>query len=598
MKYLAMITLICCFIHGKSQNFNWITTAGYSNQVDIFYGAIEIEKDQNDNLYCFDVVSGNQISEGIEIPIESSGLNTIIYKYDSMGYFLSGSAIGGNFNFCAAEIDDYNNLYVLGNATNNSFIYQGTTYNLNQGSFKQVLLKFNSNGQLIWYKETGYSGLPRGVLLEYSFGEVFFQTEFTSVCSIDTSGELMNTLPFFYQAYQNQENVYGLPLLGSDHFSNGDILLAANIRGNVSWIENDTISSVQNANSILLTRFTRDFQPIWSKIIPSLNLIEGKSIPISINSDDVIFAGIEINDSLNFAGTIVVGNTASIQGALISLNSDGTERWISHIQSIGNTKLNAIEYDPFHNLIWCAGFIESTSTFGDTSILIQTDQLGNGFLAAVNLQGEFVDCFSPNSNSITEGKSLRILNSEQLLVGFRNASIDEHVWSCINFQNQGGLILSSYRFDPFDQIIANITANENILSASFAGEIQWLLDGNPIDGETSTSIQANSTGLYSATLDYPGDCLDPVESNSIYVSVDGLDQIDSSVIIYPQPCNEKIILKSNEEFNNYRIYTSSGILVQEGVIYHSMIQIDELTPGMYILLLRNNFKIETKRFIK
>lgn len=598
MKYLTTIIFICSFIHSQSQNFNWITTAGYSNQVDIFYGAIEIERDLNGDIYCFDVVSGNQNSDGVEIPIESAGLNTIVYKYDSIGHFLSGYMIGGNFDFCAAEIDDQNNLYILGNATNNLFIYQGATYNLNQGNFKQVLLKFNSNGQLIWYKETGYSGLPRGVLLEYSQGEVFFQTEFTSVCSIDTSGELINTLPFFYQAYQNQENGNGLAILGNDHFSNGDVLLAANIRGDVSWIENDTISSVQNGNSILLTRFTRDFQPIWSKIIPSINRIEGKSIPISINADDIIFVGIEVNDSLSFAGTTVVGSSASIQGVVISLNSDGTERWISQIQSTGTTKLNAIEFDPFHNLIWCTGYIESTSTFGDTTILIPTDQLGNGFLAAVNLQGEFVDCFSPNSNSITEGKSLRILNSEQLLVGFRNASIDEHVWSCINFQNQGGLILSSYRFDPFDQIIANITANENILSVSFSGEIQWHLDGNPINGETSTSIQVNSTGLYSATLDYPGDCLDPVESNSIYVSVDGLDQIDSSVIIYPQPCKDKIMLKTIEEFNNYKVYSSSGILVQEGFIDHSMIQIDELTPGMYILLLRNNFKIETKRFMK
>jgi hypothetical protein len=192
-KYFTFL-LLCYTFLANAQQFNWVSTAGYSNQVDLFYGAIEIKKDQLGNSYSFDVVTGDQYVQGNTIPASSVGLNTMIYKFDSRGNYISGNSIGGNFDFCSSEIDEENNLYVLGNVAGSQFVYQNETYNLQQGIFKQVLIKFNTNGELLWFYETGCSGLSNGSFLEYVNGNLYFQSQFTSISAIDTSGTLNNVL--------------------------------------------------------------------------------------------------------------------------------------------------------------------------------------------------------------------------------------------------------------------------------------------------------------------------------------------------------------------------------------------------------------------
>lgn len=591
-------TLLAFFVTKLSlaQNFNWISTSGYSNQVDLFHGSIEIEKDYLGNIYTFDVVTGSQNSEGIDIPIESAGLNTIIYKFNSQGNLLSGKAIGGNFDFCAAEIDEENNLYVLGNATNDVFKYQGETYNLSLGSFKQVLIKLNSNGDLIWFYESGYSGIPNGTLLEYSNGQIYLQSEFTAICSVDTSGNLQNVLPFFYEPYLSQENSLGIAFKGNNHFSNGDLLFAAAVKGKVSWIEGDTIFSSSTARSIILTRFTNDFQPQWSKLIPNVQSPDSKFIPVAVGANDEVYIGAELIDDVEFAGDTLICPASTIQSVVFSFLPDGTENWSAQLSSIGTNSIHAIEFDPFHSLIWFTGSIQSTTTFGDTTILIDANQIGNSYLTALNPQGDFTQCFSPNSSLTTEGKSLCVLNQDQILAGFRNTSLQEHQWSCINFQNNGGLIVASYRIDEFEPIIPNVIVDGNILQVNFTGDIQWFLDGLPIDTAQSQILTALNSGIYSVELDYAGDCIDPVISNPISISIENIESTANSELQLSLLDN-KLLISNAPTGSAFNLYSIDGKLIKSGDVHSSFIEIGQLNPGLYILRLQTGKKSTVGKFI-
>lgn len=595
MKKLLTILLLCYTFLANAQQFNWVSTVGYSNQIDLFYGAIEIEKDQLGNSYSFDVVSGDQQSQGNTIPTATTGLNTMVYKFDSHGNFISGNSIGGNFDFCSAEIDEANNLYVLGNVAGSEFVYQNEIYNLQQGIFKQVLIKFNTEGELLWFYETGCSGLSNGSFLEYVNGNLYFQSQFTSISAIDTSGVLNNVLPFYYEPHSPQ-GATDIPFQGSNHFSNGDILLAGIIRGSVSWIEGDTISSNTTGNSIILTRFTQNFEPIWSKTISAVQDPNGKYIPVTIDANDQVYLGIEVVGSLSFGGTTLSGTSTTYQAAVLSFNAEGLDRWASPIVSAGSVAINAIEVDPFHDRIWCAGLINSTATFSDTSIVIPADQMGNGFLASLNSSGQFMHCFSPESASITEAKSICIPSSDQILIGFRNGSVDPYEWSCINFQNQGGMILGSYRMEEFEPIISNVIVDENILQVNFTGDIQWFLDGLPIDTAQSQILTALNSGIYSVQLDYAGDCIDPVVSNPISISIENIElttDSESQLSVF----DNKLLILNAPSGSIFNIFAIDGKLIKSGDIHSNYIEVEILKRGLYILQLQTRSKSNIEKFI-
>lgn len=597
MKKLLTILLLCYTFLANAQQFNWVSTAGYANQVDIFYGAIEIKKDQLGNSYSFDVVSEEQQSQGNTIPTATTGLNTMVYKFDSRGKFISGNSIGGNFDFCSAEIDEANNLYVLGNVAGSQFVYQNEIYNLQQGIFKQVLIKFNTEGELLWYYETGCSGLSNGSFLEYVNGNLYFQSQFTSISAIDTSGVLNNVLPFYYEPHSPQ-GATDIPFQGSNHFSNGDILMAGIIRGSVSWIEGDTISSNTTGNSIILTRFTQNFEPVWSKTIPAVQDPHGKYIPVTIDANDQVYLGIEVVGTLTFGGITLSGTSTTYQAAVLSFNAEGLERWASPIVSTSSVAINAIEVDPFHDRIWCAGLLNATATFSDTSIVIPADQMGNGFLASFKSSGQFMHCFSPESASITEAKSICIPSSDQILIGFRNGSVDPYQWSCINFQNQGGMILGSYRMEAFPAINPLVTLNSNELSVNFDAEIQWLLNGIAILGANTSNFTATESGNYSVILDYPGDCIEPTESSQINFLIENINEIASKFEVYPNPTASRLYLKGYQGFGSYKIYQIDGSLVQQGNTSNLGIQVEDFEAGIYLLQLHSSSEVKTIKFIK
>ncbi|MCT4664867.1 MAG: T9SS type A sorting domain-containing protein [Flavobacteriales bacterium] len=69
------------------------------------------------------------------------------------------------------------------------------------------------------------------------------------------------------------------------------------------------------------------------------------------------------------------------------------------------------------------------------------------------------------------------------------------------------------------------------------------------------------------------------------------------VIIYPNPAKTHLSIQSNHSFESFLIYSISGNLIQKGN-YQKEISVENLSPGSYLIELRNNSKRALLKFIK
>ncbi|MGB1041084.1 MAG: BPSS1187 family protein [Flavobacteriales bacterium] len=68
--------------------------------------------------------------------------------------------------------------------------------------------------------------------------------------------------------------------------------------------------------------------------------------------------------------------------------------------------------------------------------------------------------------------------------------------------------------------------------------------------------------------------------------------------IYPNPTQNQLIIDSDFEYNNLIVQSVSGAVVYSQANSNSIINIENLKPGVYYLTLINNDKRSTKKFIK
>jgi len=106
-------------------------------------------------------------------------------------------------------------------------------------------------------------------------------------------------------------------------------------------------------------------------------------------------------------------------------------------------------------------------------------------------------------------------------------------------------------------------------------------------GETGTSIMIYTGNNYSVTAELNG-C---IASDVIQVteqSCAGIDDIEKTYVIYPNPVSEKFVLLGITEATTYSLISSEGKEVHSGILYtNSINEVDcqELKPGVYYLVL-------------
>ena len=131
---------------------------------------------------------------------------------------------------------------------------------------------------------------------------------------------------------------------------------------------------------------------------------------------------------------------------------------------------------------------------------------------------------------------------------------------------------------------------------------QWVrCDSNfkPIIGATNRFYIATQPGDY-AVIVTRGSCLDT--SDCINIALSNIEEIglNNFFSVYPNPSNQSITIDSEIPLlkKNIKIYTTTGILVNDLTSVGKKINVESLTNGIYVIQINFDEKIYFSTFVK
>jgi len=159
----------------------------------------------------------------------------------------------------------------------------------------------------------------------------------------------------------------------------------------------------------------------------------------------------------------------------------------------------------------------------------------------------------------------------------------------------GGLLIAQKVKDLILTPQANITNNQNTLTAPAAFGYQWYKEGVKIEGATGQTHEAEASGNYSVLIKLNEDNEDRVMSNPLAVNVLSSPEFvadSDDFLIYPSPARSVITVESalSENLVEVHIYNALGALVySENNINRPKITIPvtNLASGIYTVKVHN-----------
>jgi len=600
MRFLLILLLFPCTL--IAQRFNWSTSAGYTGIANSYYGTVDLATDTDGNAYVFDYANIDQVCQGDTIPLASSGYNTFLYKFSPNGELLWGKAIGSSVG--GPIITPLNlvfgndqKLYVLVHFNGDGLVYDNNTYPLDGPT--NAILKMDPNGMLEWAAGIGFN-CSSCMMLEVANDRIYFQSANTRIESrnLDFSPDTNYT---FY--FDQQTAISALPFQGSAVFENGDILFAGLQRGHASFIEGDTILLQGNAglySNISYLRLSASLQPVWAKSFGFMHDPETHFIPVDIDENDQIYSAWEVMDTITVAGTTINGDFNLWAGTLISMDGQGNPLWAKELSSFSSLQILDILADDESDQIWFTGISSTATTIGDSIVPFPAN--GCPLLASVNSAGEFSKQTTlPGLPGGSKGRTLGKAGSGHYYLGGNLNSGSDYAINCIDYPGSKGLYLASFFDLPQNPPTPSISANGNLLTASpnFAGNIQWLRDGEPISGATQQSYEANENGQYSVIYSYDYGCEGVDSSSVIFVETALQAAPTEGISIYPNPSTDMLqISTGNSGEIAIRIFSANGMQVKNYSTQSRAIDISELSNGIYYLQIIAKEERRNLRFTK
>ena len=95
-----------------------------------------------------------------------------------------------------------------------------------------------------------------------------------------------------------------------------------------------------------------------------------------------------------------------------------------------------------------------------------------------------------------------------------------------------------------------------------------------------------------------------VTENASYTAnfqVDGIEELEENLfVIFPNPVNEKLMIKSAETVRQCDVYSVTGSLIFNMTVDSDSIevQVKDLPAGSYLIRIISDNVVQTKRFIK
>jgi hypothetical protein len=548
-----LIVLFCQSLVAQSPPFAWAKSIGGVGDDKIW----DVYTDSDGNLYVTGSFNGAvDFDPGPAVVILYSTLYRDAYfaKYNSAGDLLWAKSLGGNFHDGGRSIvtDDDGNVYIGGGFVNTVDFDPGVgVFNLDsEGSINTAdafLLKLDSQGNFVFAQRMGGN-----------------ETDAIIDLVIDSQNNIL--------------------MLGSFD-SNASF-------GPINGVE-QYITTVGGSDAFM-GKMDSDGHLIWVKSFGGLAFDSVSGIAVD-NNDNVFATGyyyltVDFDPGAGVNNITETGNNLASEIFIEKLDTDGNFVWVRSIGAAGFDRGEAIEIDPFGNVL-VTGTFESTVDFDASANNYNlTSPLTNqSFVLKLDNDGNFIWAggFIGTSNGFGYGIDTDAIGNIYS-TGFFNGTKD---------------------FDP-GTAVHNLTANTGadiyISKLSPLGNFIWVkaLGGSGLEEGTAINVDNSNniytTGDFETTGNFNSDSLGVAELNSnggtdIWIQKMGSSAVEINELIeeseknlvYPNPANSKLhlITPTSEELMLMEILNPLGQVCYTKRLHNASenIEVDtsELQQGIY-----------------
>ena len=298
--------------------------------------------------------------------------------------------------------------------TTNEYQMESSTYN-DDGCVNWTVQLFNndfvyginpsvknssSNGYMLGQFTGPFLQVGEAAVLESDTSAIF-------IMESDDTGEILSAYKLWDYNGVRPNYQFGQALFTSN---DDNIIVISTFVGNVTFINGLTISDSNGSTFLAMFDLSGNLQ--------------GNPIQISADSLNDIYFTLDSNDNVYVCGTFVGRITIDTQtstsnldsSAFISrINTDGTVPWLLVATGTGRIFGEGIDYSAIDNTIVCVGAFTGTFILNGNTVSL-TNELGNTWIAKLNLNGEVDNLISPTHPASENPQDLDFTEATQVVV--------------------------------------------------------------------------------------------------------------------------------------------------------------------------------------
>jgi len=328
------------------------------------------------------------------------------------------------------EIDSQGNSYVAGYITGQTAFDVNEVEQIPTGNGEVYVSKYNSSGDLLWYKRFGGNLSDRAYDLAidqndeiYVTGQFYGQVDFGGVIlnSVNNSKDIFilkmdasgNVLWARSEGGGDVDNVYGIT---TDYQNNviltGQFIGTASIAGQSFTSFLDPVTSFSSYD-LFLSKYDTNGNPLWA-IVGQANY-EERGLAVSVDSQNTIFITGQFSDTLYFGGT-QINNIGYNVGFLARISPAGAVNWVNIIRA-GVLTAYDLEVNDSDEVVVIGDYLGNfLYTSANTSGTISNAFSKKIFCLKTANNGGFMWATALGSSNRVSARSLAIASSKEIYI--------------------------------------------------------------------------------------------------------------------------------------------------------------------------------------
>jgi hypothetical protein len=535
--------------YAQAPDWLWAKSAGGSYND----AAHSVAVDALGNAYLVGNFASSEIIFGSDTLSRVGSYDIFLAKYDASGYALWAKSVGGMGldEANSVTVDALGNIYLAGTFRGRTITFDSITLtNIDSSNTTDIFLaKFATNGNVIWAKSVGGTGL-------------------------------------------DQANSVAVDALGN-------VNMVGYFKGDTISFDTTTFSTTLNTYGLFLVKYDANGNVLWAKSADG----EGQANSVTVDASGNIYLAGDFSsailtfDSINLTNTNGSGNSGDI--FLVKYDTSGNILWAKSAGGTGEDDAYSVAVDALENTYLTGVFGSSTIIFNSTTLTNANTGNFDIFLAKYDAGGNLQWAKSGGGANQDEAFSVAVdASGNPCITGsFNSNTLSFDPTTLMNTDTNG----------TYDIFLTKYSSNGNVLwSLNAEGTSNDWARSVAVDtyGNIYVTGYFKSPTLISGSFNLTNSN-NGSNSNDIFLAklsnVTGISELGNSsgISVFPNPSSDYITIDIPEK-------ATIEIINIEGQIIKSIsakgnnatIDISGLPSGMYFVTVKTGKGIEVRKFIK